>query len=202
MESDPEFLSHLQQLGSEYKRLKEQREEAQRLAEALKAQNNQLATANQELARQRKELLIENKTIIEKLQATTHEKTLLEQQHQDQQSQLQAVQKELQQQQQAAAAAAEAAAAEREAINLRLSEATHKATVAAAAAEKQLKDVQEASAAFKAKAEAQQKQLTEANAKLNLVSLKRCSRSYTCKPHILMSKSYRYSFLRGRPKLW
>ena len=171
MEGDPEFLSHLQQLGSEYKRLKEQREESQRLADSLKAQNNELATANQELARQRKELLLENETLIEKLQATTQEKTLLEAQQQEHQNQLQALQQELQQHQQAAATAAAAAAAEFGAANLKLREASRKATAAAEAAERQLKETQEGAAAFKLKAEAQQRQLIEANAKLSHVRM-------------------------------
>ena len=172
MEGDPEFLSHLQQLGSEYKRLKEQHAESRQLAETLQKQNAQLAKANQELAELRLELLAENRTLIEKLQSTTQEKSVLLQQQQQQQKQQQLLQQELQllqQQHEAAAAAAEAAL---EHVNRRLTEDSQKAAAKAAAIKKELEEAQLAAASYRSEAEDKEAKLTETNSRLALVNPK------------------------------
>ncbi|KAL8451570.1 hypothetical protein Emag_002664 [Eimeria magna] len=83
MEGDPQFLSHLQQLMSEYKSLKEQHAGSRQLAESLQGQNQQLATTNQGSAGMLLELPAEKRTLIEKkLQSTTRGKAVLLQQQQ------------------------------------------------------------------------------------------------------------------------
>ncbi|OEH80206.1 putative plectin, partial [Cyclospora cayetanensis] len=173
MEGDPEFLSHLEQLGSEYKRLKEQRAAAQELAEALEARNSQLVKAHDELAGQRMELLAENTTLIEKLQMTSQEKAALQQQLTQQQEHIQTLQQQLSRQQ----AAVADAAAQHEAEVCRLQHDSDKAAAAAAAAEKELKKTQHAAAAYKTEAEDLHKQLMDTNNKLKQAIKNACSLS-------------------------